>query len=72
MDWQWSSHGRRFAQASGILELMNDLGEAMSSGDENLCMLGGGNPSPVPEMQACFRREWTALAERPDELDAVL
>ncbi|WFB37861.1 valine--pyruvate transaminase [Kiritimatiellota bacterium B12222] len=72
MEWKWSAHGSRFAQASGILELMNDLGEAMASGDETLCMLGGGNPSPVPEMQACFREQWAALLARPEELDAVL
>lgn len=72
MQWQWSAYGERFAQASGILELMNDLGEAMASGDENLCMLGGGNPSPVPAMQACFRDQWAALSRQPDALDAVL
>ena len=72
MNWKWSAYGERFAQPSGILELVNDLGEAMASGDENLCMLGGGNPSPVPAMEACFREQWRDLADRPDQLDAVL
>lgn len=51
---------------------MNDLGEAMASGDENLCMLGGGNPSPISEMESCFRAQWESLANRPHELNAVL
>jgi valine--pyruvate aminotransferase len=72
MKWTWSTYGKRFEQASGILELMNDLGEAMASGNPDLCMLGGGNPAPVPAVQAVFREQWAKLAERDRELDAVL
>jgi len=72
MKWDWSTYGKRFEQPSGILELMNDLGEAMAAADDDLCMLGGGNPAPVAAVQERFRKEWAALAERERELDAVL
>lgn len=72
MKWTWSSYGKRFEQASGILELMNDLGEAMAAGDPDLCMLGGGNPSPIPAMEAAFREQWRALGERIPDVNAVL
>jgi valine--pyruvate aminotransferase len=72
MKWKWSSYGERFEQASGILELMNDLGEALASGDPDLCMLGGGNPSPIPAVEAAFREQWRALGERTSDLNGVL
>lgn len=72
MNWNWSEYGKRFERASGILELMNDLGEAMASGDPDLCMLGGGNPAPIPEAMRMFQAQWRELAGREAELDAVL
>lgn len=72
MNWKWSSYGRSFLQPSGILELMRDLGDALATGDEALCMLGGGNPAPVPGAEALFRARWHELAADPARLDAVL
>ncbi len=72
MQWKWSRYGERFAQTPGILQLMNDLGDAMASGHPDLCMLGGGNPAPVPGAMAMYRAQWKALLERETELDAVL
>ncbi len=70
--WTWSEYGDTFAHPSGILELMRDLGEALASGDPDLCMLGGGNPSPIPEAEAMFRAQWRALTDTPAHLDAIL
>lgn len=70
--WKWSAYGDTFQEPTGILELMRDLGEAMASGDPDLCMLGGGNPAPIPEAEAVFREQWMALSREPDRLDAVL
>ena len=50
---------------------MDDLGEAMNMAGEDLCMLGGGNPAPIPEVETCFRDAWKTLGEDP-RLDAVL
>ena len=38
-----SKFGEKFAGHSGIVQLMDDLGKAMSGGQDML-MLGGGNP----------------------------
>ena len=70
--WRWSPYGESFAQPSGILELMRDLGDALASGDPDISMLGGGNPAPIPGAAALFREQWAALARDPARLDAVL
>lgn len=72
MNWTWSDYGERFQTPSGILELMRDLGEAMAAGDPSLCMLGGGNPAPIPGAEALFREQWQALSDSPFLLDALL
>ncbi len=72
MNWKWSEYGASFSEPSGILGLMRDLGEALAGGDPDLCMLGGGNPAPIPEVEALFRSQWTALAEDGTRLEAVL
>jgi valine--pyruvate aminotransferase len=48
-----SRFGRKFTQESGILTLMDDLGEALARG-ERMLMLGGGNPARIPEVEAVF------------------
>jgi valine--pyruvate aminotransferase len=50
---------------------MDDLGEAMNQGGEDLCMLGGGNPAAIPEVDACFRASWQQLGTDP-RLSSVL
>ena len=41
-----SKFGNKFTQESGILTLMDDLGEALTAG-ERMLMLGGGNPARI-------------------------
>lgn len=41
--------GTRFTSQSGILQLMDDLGKALS-GTRKKYMLGGGNPALLPEV----------------------
>lgn len=45
-----SAFGRKFTADAGITSLMDDLGNALAS-DEDMIMMGGGNPGQVPEMQ---------------------
>lgn len=52
----WSEFGARFARKTGARELMEDLGEALAS-DRDICMLGGGNPAHIPEIEAMFTAE---------------
>ena len=49
---------RRFVRATGALELMEDLGRA----GPGTCMLGGGNPARIPEVEAAYARRLAAIA----------
>ena len=53
---EFSLAGQKLTAHSGILELMDDLGRAMTV-DPHMLMLGGGNPALVPELQALFRAQ---------------
>ncbi len=56
-----SSFGRRFSQESGILSLMDDLGNALAEG--GMLMMGGGNPGHVPEVQSILQQELLNLIQ---------
>ncbi len=58
-----SLFGERFSSGSGILSLMDDLGNALASGD--MIMMGGGNPGHVPEVQEVLRNQLKAIADDP-------
>ncbi len=56
---------------SGITELMDDLGEALSFGHKR--MMGGGSHSHIPEMQVIWRERMRELLfETPDEYDRIM
>jgi valine--pyruvate aminotransferase len=68
---QYSKFGQKFTQYSGITQLMYDLGKANHSDDENIIMLGGGNPALVPEAHEVFVNEMKALIDN-NEVDQML
>jgi len=51
---KFSKFASRFNNQSGIVQLMDDLGNAMA-GNTDVLMLGGGNPSHIPGVQQYFR-----------------
>jgi len=57
----YSKFGSKFTQCSGITRLMDDLGRANHSDDENIIMLGGGNPALIPEAHEVFVNELKSL-----------
>ena len=59
-----SPFGERFLQGAAIVELMDDLGEALNSRPDAL-FLGGGNPACVPKAQAIFSDHLQRLAHLP-------
>lgn len=72
MDWAFSALGRKFTARSGILELMDDLGQAVTVRPDML-MLGGGNPAAVPAMQQLWRERMAALlADESGTFDKML
>ena len=66
-----SAFGENFADHSGINELMADLGEALA-GDQDLMMLGGGNPSQIPEVQTIFRQQMLNILDTEKEFENLV
>ncbi len=60
----FSKFASRFDSQSGIVQLMDDLGNAMS-GNSDALMLGGGNPSHIPGVQQYLRDSLHRLIDNP-------
>lgn len=71
MKCKLSKFGKKLCERTGILELMDDLGVAMS-GEEKLLMLGGGNPAAIPEMQSVWRQRMSEILADGHRFDDVL
>ncbi|HXV62846.1 MAG TPA: valine--pyruvate transaminase [Vicinamibacteria bacterium] len=66
-----SRFGAKFTRESGILRLMNDLGEAASA-DSPVLALGGGNPARIPEVESLFRKRVRNALDSGDELERLI
>ncbi len=62
-----SAFGRKFTAEAGITSLMDDLGNAMISG-EDMIMMGGGNPGYIPEVQERVRDILQDMSQSPEAL----
>jgi len=62
-----SAFGRKFTADAGITSLMDDLGNAMISG-EDMIMMGGGNPGHIPEVQDRVRDILSEMSQSPEAL----
>lgn len=67
----FSALGQKLTAHSGILELMDDLGRAMTL-DPGMRMLGGGNPAAVPEVQALLRKRMLELMQDGDAFERLV
>ena len=68
---KFSSFASQFNPSSGILQLMRDLGEGVN-GENEVIMLGGGNPARIDAMEQVFRAEMTALMSRTGEFEQMV
>ncbi len=59
---RFSNFGKKFTKNSGILQLMDDLGDALNS-DKPVNMLGGGNPARIDVINQEFLDIYQSLAE---------
>jgi len=59
-----STFGEKFARDSGIVGLMDDLGNALIQNPE-MIMMGGGNPGRLPEMEHVFQERLDAIMQDP-------
>lgn len=70
MKWTFSQYGQKFRGDSGILRLMEDLGQAAQQ--EGVIMLGGGNPSHIPQVQAAFRRRMERILDSERDFETLI
>ena len=68
---KFSKLGLRMSADSGTLQLMRDLGDAMST-DTPPIMLGGGNPALIEEMQEIFLARLQVLAQDAAQLERTI
>lgn len=68
---EFSSFGKSFSSDAGIVQLMDDLGNALSV-NKSMLMLGGGNPGQVPEVQARFRKRMQAILDDGDRFERLI
>ena len=61
-----SEFGNKFARDSGIVELMDDLGNALLE-NPDMIMMGGGNPGRLPEAEAMFQRRLEQVMQDKDQ-----
>jgi valine--pyruvate aminotransferase len=66
-----SLFGQKIATESGIGQLMEDLGIALSQ-NRRMLMLGGGNPAHIPQVQRYFRRSMEKLLRNGGEFERAI
>jgi len=66
-----SAFGKKFTSESGILKLMDDLGNALA-GDRDMIMMGGGNPGHVPEIEEVFKKRMEKIVEDPSSFRRLI
>jgi valine--pyruvate aminotransferase len=69
---KFSAFGQRASEGSGIKNLMDDLGKALSGTGPTPLMLGGGNPAHIPEMEAVWKKRLHEILEDPATLRRTL
>ncbi len=67
-----SDFGRRLSAETGIGRLMDDLGKALSRGNSDMCMLGGGNPGHIPEVETILRKNMQKILDTPGEFEHAI
>ncbi len=64
--------GKHLGGKSGIVELMQDLGEALAEDSDKVRMLGGGQPAHIPEMESVWRQRMEEIMAEPRGLETML
>jgi len=68
----YSLFGERLCGGSGIEELMEDLGNALVNSGGDVKMLGGGQPSAIPEMNSIWRERLQEIMDESGRLEKVI
>ena len=70
MEFNFTRFGKKLTKKSGILELMDDLGNAMNS-TSDIYMLGGGNPAHIPEINNIWRKRMREILASEDNFEKM-
>ena len=70
-DFSFSKFGEKIGRDGGIVKLMKDLGEALTENQE-MRMMGGGNPAAIPEVQSIWRKQIQSILSEPEHLNTIL
>lgn len=65
-----SNFGEKFSAGAGILSLMDDLGNAAT--EDDMIMMGGGNPGYIPEIQEVMRAQLQTILDDDEQLRKLL
>ena len=69
----FSVFGKKFTSESGILNLMDDLGNALANPDSsNTIMMGGGNPAHIPEIEDIVKERLIEISKDTHELQQFI
>lgn len=66
-----STFGTKFTSHTGILQLMDDLGNALAGG-QDMIMMGGGNPAHIPEVEEAFRQRLQTILDSQSEFTRLI
>ena len=67
---KFSAFGEKFVGESGTLQLMDDLGVATQK--DGVIMLGGGNPSHIPQVESLFRARLERILDSEYDLERLI
>lgn len=62
-----SSFGKKLTSGSGIVGLMEDLGDALNE-NPDMIFMGGGNPARIPQMEVVFKAQYQSLCQNTEQL----
>lgn len=69
----FSSFGKKFTEKSGILSLMDDIGNALANPEaKDIIMMGGGNPAHIPEIENSIKERLLEIANDQHELQQFI
>lgn len=67
---QLSSFGKKFGGQSSIVNLMDDLGSALSE-NPDMIFMGGGNPAHLPQVEAIFQQRMNEILADTEKRKAL-
>jgi len=70
LERRFSDFGEKLTAPSGIYDLMEDLGQALSAG--GMIMMGGGNPAHIPAVEQVWRTRLEHILATPGAMESML